>query len=336
MTVFAEWWLSTEITLMAAAFLDYLIGDPWGWLHPVQVMGWMIDLWSKLTWKYLDQPITRKISGIGLFLMMVVVSGLGSWLFFHVLRDIQPIIAQVLEIILLASCLAGRSLRQAAQDVLTPLATGDVEEARLRLKKYVGRDTDHLTLPEIYRAVLETVAENATDGVTAPWFYALLGTSLPAVGPVPLALAYKAASTLDSMVGYRQEPYTDLGWCSAQVEDVLTWLPCRLTVLTLALLSGRPIKVLAICQRDARQDPSPNSGWSECIYAAILGVQLGGANYYQGELRTKPLLGNDDQIIDAGQIDRALNLTSQVFLLWLFLWLTIWLSSQFLKLPPTH
>jgi adenosylcobinamide-phosphate synthase len=302
----------------------------------VQVMGWAIDLWSKLTWKYLDQPIARKISGIGLFVFLVVGSGAGSWLFLNVLRGIQPVVAQVLEIILLASCLAGRSLRQAAQDVLTPLSTGNLDEARLRLKKYVGRDTDRLTTTEIYRAVLETVAENATDGVTAPWFYALLGASLPAVGAVPLALAYKAASTLDSMVGYRKEPYADLGWCSAQVEDVLTWLPCRLTVLTLALLSGRPVQVLTICQRDARQDPSPNSGWSECIYAAILGVQLGGANYYQGELRTKPLLGDDHQTIGAEQIDRALNLTRQVFLIWLFLWLVVSLSRQFFKLPPTH
>ncbi len=323
-------------TLILAALLDYLVGDPWGWLHPVQVMGWVIDRWSKLTWQYLKQPIARKISGIGLFFVMVVGSGFGSWLFFHLLWGIQPVIAQLLEIILLASCLAGRSLRRAAQDVLNPLTTVDVEEARLRLKKYVGRDTDRLTLPEIYRAILETVAENATDGVTAPWFYALLGASMPLVGPVPLALAYKASSTLDSMVGYRQEPYTDLGWCSAQVEDVLTWLPCRLTVLTLALLSGRPFRVLAICQRDAHQDPSPNSGWSECIYAAILGVQLGGDNYYQGELRTKPLLGDDTQIIDARQIDQALNLTRQVFLLWLFLWLAIGLSRQLLKLPPTH
>ncbi len=323
-------------TLVLAALLDYVLGDPWGWLHPVQVMGGAIDLWSKFTWKYLKQPIAKKISGIGLFVVMVVSSGVGSWLFFQILRSIQPVIAQVLEIILLASCLAGRSLRQAAQDVLTPLTAGDIAAARLRLKKYVGRDTDRLTTTEIYRAVLETVAENATDGVSAPWFYALLGASLPAVGPVPLALAYKAASTLDSMVGYRQEPYADLGWCSAQVEDVLTWLPCRLTVITLALLSGRPGKVLAICQRDARQDPSPNSGWSECIYAAILGVQLGGANYYQGELRTKPLLGDDTQMIGAGQIDRALNLTRQVFLLWLLLWLGWWAVSQLLKLSPTH
>jgi adenosylcobinamide-phosphate synthase len=336
MTIFTECWSSAAITLMSAAMLDYAIGDPWGWLHPVQVMGWAIDRWSKLTWKYLNQPIFRKISGIGLFLFLVVGSGAGSWLFLDALKSLHPVVAQILEIILLASCLAGRSLRQAAQDVLTPLSTGDVDEARLRLKKYVGRDTDRLTTTEIYRAVLETVAENATDGVTAPWFYALLGASFPAIGPVPLAIAYKAASTLDSMVGYRKEPYADLGWCSAQVEDVLTWLPCRLTVLTLALLSGRPAPVLTICQRDAHQDPSPNSGWSECIYAAILGVQLGGANYYQGELRTKPLLGDDCQTIGAGQIDRALNLTRQVFLIWLFLWLAIRLSSQLLKLPPTH
>lgn len=325
-----DWWLNSGVTLVFAAFLDYLIGDPWGWLHPVQVMGWAIDRWCQWTWQYVEGSIARKISGVGLFLALVGGCGYGSWLFFGWLRSVQPLPAQILEIILVASCLAGRSLRQAAQDVLTPLTTGEIAEARLRLNKYVGRDTEHLTTPAIYRAVLETVAENATDGVTAPWFYALLGASLPAVGAVPLVLAYKAASTLDSMVGYRREPYQDLGWCSAQVEDRLTWLPCRLTVLTLALLSGRPRQVLQICQRDARQDPSPNSGWSECVYAAILQVQLGGDNYYQGVLRQKPLLGDAEQVIDAEKIDRALDLTRQVFLLWL----GIGLGLQLLKLPP--
>jgi adenosylcobinamide-phosphate synthase len=243
--------------------------------------------------------------------------GVGSWAFLYYLQMWQPIVAKILEIILLASCLAGKSLRQASLNVLA--AIDNLPEARQRLSKYVGRDTDKLTAPEIYRAILETVAENSVDGVTAPWFYALLGASLPGVGAVPLALAYKAASTLDSMVGYIKQPYQDLGWASAKFEDVLTWLPCRLTVATLALFSGKPVAVWQICQRDAVQDPSPNSGWSEGIYAAILGVQLGGDNYYQGELRSKPLLGNPDQEIEVWMIDRALQLTQQVVWLWLSL-----------------
>ncbi len=308
-------WDSPALILLAALLLDYILGDPWGWLHPVQVMGWYITAWSKFTWKYLANPIARKISGVGLCGTLILGCGIGSWAFFHYLQMWRPIVAKILEVILLASCLAGKSLRQASVDVLE--AINDLPEARQRLCKYVGRDTDKLTAPEIYRAILETVAENSVDGVTAPWFYALLGASIPGVGAVPLALAYKAASTLDSMVGYLREPYKDLGWASAKFEDILTWLPCRLTVLTLALFSGKPIAIWQICQRDAVRDPSPNSGWSECVYAAILGVQLGGDNYYQGELRSKPLLGNPMQEIEVGMIDRALNLTQKVVWLWL-------------------
>jgi adenosylcobinamide-phosphate synthase len=300
--------------LIAALVLDYLVGDPWEWLHPVQVMGWYITTWSELTWKYFMQPWARKISGVGLCASLLLGCGVGSWAFCHYLALWQPLLAKVLEVILLASCLAGRSLRRAAIEVLAVI--NDLPSARQSLSRYVGRDTANLSQTEIYRALLETVAENATDGVTAPWFYALLGASV-GIGAVPLALAYKAASTLDSMVGYLREPYTDLGWASAKFEDILTWLPCRITVITLALCSGKPLQVWQVCRRDASQDPSPNSGWSECVYAAILEVQLGGDNYYQGELRSKPLLGDPIKAIDEEKIDQAFALTRQAIWIWL-------------------
>jgi adenosylcobinamide-phosphate synthase len=153
--------------------------------------------------------------------------------------------------------------------------------------------------------------------VMAPLFYAIVGAFIPAVGAVPLVMAYKAASTLDSMVGYRREPYTDLGWCSAKSEDILTWLPCRLTVLTLSIISAKPLTVWRLCLRDAVKDPSPNSGWSECAYAAALGVRVGGINYYRGEPQAKPLLGDDLQPISSAIIQQALHLTRSSFLLWL-------------------
>nr|MDJ0591806.1 adenosylcobinamide-phosphate synthase CbiB [Pleurocapsa sp. MO_226.B13] len=199
----------------------------------------------------------------------------------------------------------------------------DLKSARSRLSLYVGRDTDNLSESEILRALLETVGENAVDGVTAPLFYAILGLLLPGVGSLPLALAYKAASTLDSTIGYYREPYTDLGWFSAQLEDRLTWIPCRLTVLTLSLFSGRPLEVLAICRRDGIKDPSPNSGWSEAVYAAILRVQLGGKNSYQGVIREKPLLGEPLEPISRAKIYQALDLTRYCFLFWLAIALII-------------
>jgi len=310
--------LSTDPSLILglAALVDYLIGDPWGWLHPVQVMGWTINKYTELALKLCSPGWQRRLAGMGLGLLLIVGSGFFAWLTILSANNIQPLIGSLLQTVLLASCFAGRSLRAAVEDVLTPIRQGDLATGRSHLSRYVGRDTANLALPEIYRALLETVAENAVDGVTAPLFWAIAG-SLWGIGAVPLTLAYKAASTLDSMVGYRREPYIDLGWFSAQLEDRLTWLPCRLTVLTLCLSSGRPREVWNICRRDGVKDLSPNSGWSEAAYAAILRVQLGGKNSYQGVIKDKPLLGDDLEPISQEKIAQALALNRFCFLSWL-------------------
>jgi adenosylcobinamide-phosphate synthase len=344
--------LPTATVLLMAASLDYIIGDPWGWPHPVRVMGWVISQYTQFVlkrWNRKDEPEQatskewkdttptpeleaasniseknsplvqwqRRCAGILLAVGLILGSGLAGWLIVRGANWIHPFVGVAVESILLASCLAGRSLRDAAANVLQPLAAGQLIQARSQLSQYVGRDTEKLDEPEILRAILETVTENATDGVTAPLFYAIIGAFLPGVGSVPVALAYKAASTLDSMVGYRVEPFTDLGWFSAKLEDYLTWLPCRLTVITLALLSGKPQQVWRLCLRDAIKDPSPNSGWSECAYAAILGVQLGGTNWYQGVAKYKPLLGDPVYPITREKIEQALGLTRYCVLIWL-------------------
>jgi adenosylcobinamide-phosphate synthase len=307
---------SAPLILIIAAVLDYWIGDPWQWVHPVQVMGAMITRYTQFALSNLKSPFALRWAGVGLTLGLVIGSGVIGWLMGAIGRSVHPLIGMAIDSILLASCFAGRSLRAAAEDVLQPLMTQDLATARTQLRLYVGRDTEDLSEPEILRAVLETVTENATDGVLAPLFYALVGLFIPAIGSMPLALAYKAASTLDSMVGYRKPPYTDIGWCSAKTDDVLTWLPCRLVVLTLALFSGQLKHVLTLCQRDAVQDPSPNSGWSECAYAAILGVQVGGTNFYQGVAQPKPLLGEATRPITPAIIRQALDLTRYAILLW--------------------
>jgi adenosylcobinamide-phosphate synthase len=337
--------------LILAAVLDYSIGDPWGWPHPVQAMGWAIDRYTRLVFNIWNNPAGKmppagdrpagsrhklllRCAGTILAIGLILGSYTVSWSLIQAASWVHPLLGIALQTILLASCFAGRSLRAAAVDVLAPLNVGDVVKARERLSLYVGRDTENLSEPEILRALLETVTENAVDGVTAPLFYALVGFALPhlllsvtyrpidpnsmwASAIVPLAMAYKAASTLDSTVGYKEAPYTDLGWFSAKLEDVLTWIPCRLTVITLALISGKPIYIWQICQRDAVKDASPNSGWSECAYAAILGVQLGGTNSYRGVLKHKPLLGEPIHPIAAQHICQALQLTRYCFLIWL-------------------
>jgi adenosylcobinamide-phosphate synthase len=309
--------IDPPLSLLAAAMLDWAIGDPQTWWHPVQGMGWVIDHYTQWAWRRYKSPLALRWAGVGLAIGLIGGSALIGWGLVAVAAWLQPLLGFGVGVILLASCLAGRSLRDAAQDVLGVLETGDLEQARSRLSRYVGRDTEQLTAAEILRAMLETVTENATDGVLAPLFYAIVGAAIPSVGSVPLALAYKAASTLDSMVGYRTAPYADLGWFSAKTEDWLTWLPCRLVVVTLALLSGRPRYVWNICQRDAPKDASPNSGWSECVYAAILGVQLGGENRYRGVVKQKPLLGTPVEPIAPRHIEQALRLTRICCLLWL-------------------
>jgi len=316
----------SSLVLLLAAIIDYLLGDPKEWLHPTIVIGWLIKKGSQWGLSWTEKKEARRLIGIFLNLLLVLGSAGVSWLIIKATRQLWPILGIAIEIIILASCFAARSLRNAACEVLD--VQGDLIESRQVLSQYVGRDTGDLWEKEILRALLETVAENTPDGVTAPLFYAILGALIPGVGPVPLALAYKTASTLDSMVGYRREPYTYLGWFSARLEDHLTWLPCRLTVLTLALLSGKPSQTLAICRRDGPKDPSPNSGWSESVYAAILNVQLGGTNTYQGVKREKPLLGDDLEPLSPLKITQALQLMRTCFLVWLVLGISL---IEFLK-----
>lgn len=353
MFYFCDTSLSIQLLLGLASALDFCLADPWGWPHPVQLMGWVIQRFQSFALARISSPLGRRWAGVVLGLGLVIGSGslgAGAVMLSVIL---SPGWGLAIATLLLASCFAGRSLRRAAEEVLAPLEQGKtkpeakaLEPARKLLSGYVGRDTAALSESEIYRAVFETVTENAVDGVLAPLFFAIsgsfLGSSLAMqfvcveagsawqtwdfggawAGAVALTMAYKAASTLDSMVGYRVEPYADLGWFSAQFEDRLTWLPCRLAVLSIALISGllrwaAPVQVLRICHRDAGLDASPNSGWSECVYAAALGVQVGGDNYYGGVLKQKPLLGDAREPITPEKIRQALDLTRLCFLGWL-------------------
>jgi adenosylcobinamide-phosphate synthase len=313
----ALWCSWPTLIPLVASLLDFAIGDPWGWPHPVQCMGWVIHHYQAIALQVAKTPWQQRLGGMVLGLGLPLLSGAIAASMVLVTTQLHPMGGIGVATVLMASCFAGRSLRHAAIDVLRPLSQSNLVAARERLSRYVGRDTDTLSTPEVQRAVLETISENATDGVMAPLFYALVGTAIAPAAGVSLAIAYKALSTLDSMIGYRTAPYTHLGWFSARSEDVATWLPCRLTVLTIALLSRRPVHVWQLCRRDAPQDPSPNAGWSECAYAAALGVQLGGINTYRGEIKAKPLLAEPTQPITVAVIHQGLQLTRWAFLLWL-------------------
>ena len=319
----ALWCNRSALIVILASLVDFTVGDPWGWPHPVRMMGWGICSYQRMIFRVTKSSLWQRVSGVGLGLGLPLLSGTIATSITFWSGRLHPGLEVAVATVMMASCFAGRSLRQAAEDVLCPLSQGDLDQARQRLRLYVGRDTDTLSETDVLRAVMETISENATDGVFAPLFYALVGTAIAPVIGVGLAMAYKALSTLDSMIGYRTAPYRDLGWFSARCEDVVTWVPCRLTVLTIALLSRRPLHVWRLCCRDAPQDPSPNAGWSECAYAAALGIQLGGLNTYRGVIKAKPLLAEPIHPITPRLIRGGLQLTRWAFLLWLLLGIVV-------------
>jgi adenosylcobinamide-phosphate synthase len=295
--------------VLAAVTLDLVIGDPPRLPHPVVGMGAVIA-WLERAWNR-GSPRARRVKGALMTALVVAGTGWLAWAAIALLARIHPWLGWLAEGWLLASCLAIRGLRDAALAVAAPLANGDLSAARRALSMIVGRDTAELAEPEIARGAVETVAENTVDGITAPLFFALLGGA-------PLALAYKAVNTLDSMVGYRSERYRDFGRASARLDDVANWLPARLTALTLWLgalwLGARESAglhargALAATRREAPSHPSPNSGWPEAMVANLLGVQLGGTNHYRGEVSERARLGVPHEPLGAIHIPAAIRL----------------------------
>jgi adenosylcobinamide-phosphate synthase len=204
----------------------------------------------------------------------------------------------------------------------------DLEPARRALSWIVGRSTDDLSSAEILRAAAETASENAVDGLFAPLFWMLVGAALWSAGltggPGPLCLAwgFKAASTLDSMLGYRRGRLTWLGTAGARLDDLLVWLPCRLVALSLPLVAGihatkRCVVLLQAALRDGAPDPSPNAGVSQAAYAHAAGVQMGGLNCYGDAIKAKPLLAKDCPPASPAAVQRILKLSLRLEALWL-------------------
>ncbi len=300
--------------MLLACGLDRLIGDPRWAPHPVVLMGWWIAQLRGLAERSCgDRPWALRLAGGLITVLLVGGSGaLGWWLTAALERLPRGSggwwwAAQGLMVLALASALAGRSLEQAVNAVLRRLAAADLPGARARLAWIVGRDTEQLDAAGMLRALAETASENAVDGLFAPLFWMLVGACFGQ--PLALAWGFKAASTLDSMLGYRTGSLRWLGTAGARLDDLLVWLPCRLLALSLGQLGP--------ALRDGAPDPSPNAGVSQAAYAHAVGVQLGGDNHYGGVLRRKPLLATGCPAPDANAVQQMLQLSRRAQLLWL-------------------
>jgi len=303
----------TGLELLGAFALDLWLGDPRRLPHPVVGIGWLI---TTLETRLYGAPLARRLSGLLLVAAVLLVTGLAGWLLLAVAAAAHPWLGSLVAIWLAWTCLATRELHRQTAVVVEALTDGDLVAARGALGMIVGRDTAQLDARGILRACVETVAENTSDGIVAPLFYLTLG------GPVG-GLLYKAANTMDSMVGYRNERYRDFGWAAARFDDLLNWFPARLTGLLMVvasfMLGLNGWQAWRIMWRDARLHASPNAGFPEAAAAGALGVQLGGPSRYFGQEIDKPKLGDADRQLDVALFGKMVYLMYAVSLMTLAL-----------------
>lgn len=312
------------IEIPFAYVLDLIFGDPRWFPHPVKGIGWLIKKIEQVTRKIIKN---ERIAGVILSLSVI---GIVWYLSFIVVRQaysISSYLGMAFSAVLIYTSLAVRDLDIESMDVYRALERDDIISARGKLSVIVGRDTVNLSKHEIIRGAVETVSENIVDGIISPLFYAFIGGA-------PLALAYKAINTLDSMVGHKNERYKNFGWASAKIDDLANFIPARLSALFLplaGLLAGKDaFSSWRIALRDGRKNPSPNSGIPEAGISGALGIKLGGLNYYNSKPIIKPFIGDDINTLEMEHIKESIKISyicSTVFLI-IGILLTFWIKKE--------
>ena len=295
--------MMTAWAVLGGFMLDAIFSDP-AWLpHPVVYMGKAISRLEKSLRARLPKTPQGELLGgavvafclpVGTFLLTSLVC-LGA-------ARISPWLGLAVQMFWCGQALAAKGLAQESTNVYRELVRPDLPAARKAVSRIVGRDTQDLTAEGVTKAAVETVAENASDGVIAPLLYMLIGGA-------PLALTYKAINTMDSMLGYKNEKYLYFGRAAAKLDDAANYLPSRIAGLlwcAAAALTGNDAKgAFRIWRRDRRNHASPNSAQTESACAGALGVQLAGPAYYFGEYYAKPTIGDAKRPIEPEDIRRA-------------------------------
>ena len=296
-------------------------------------MGAVINLLKRLV-----EPIAKEnkwqlyFGGAIITFLVIFLSGISGWfierlfLFFEIKN---PIITTLFFCFILSSSLASKSLNQSISEIINIISHKNIDNdltiSRQKLSLIVGRDVDNLDKNEILRALAETASENSVDGIFAPLFWMFLGTlfwqfnqSMP--GPLAMAWIFKASSTIDSMIGYKHGKLKWLGFTGAKLDDLMTWIPARIVLITLPFCCKPKQSILRTIRnawKDGSVDSSPNSGISEAIFAYCAEVQMGGINYYKGEKKLKPLIASSYPIACINSIKRILKLILRLQFVWL-------------------
>lgn len=288
------------LPLLLGFALDSMLGDPYTLPHPIRLIGRMIARLEKFMRRAL--PRREGLAGGLLAVMVLAVSTAVPAALLALCYRLNDRLGVAAESICCYYLLAAKCLRDESMKVYSAIARGDVEGARKAVSMIVGRDTDVLDERGIIKAAVETVAENTSDGVTAPLFYIMLGGALG-------GFFYKAANTMDSMLGYKNDKYLYFGRLAAKLDDVLNFVPSRLTALLMILsafllgFDGR--NAYRIWRRDRFNHASPNSAQTEAVCAGALGIMLAGDAYYFGQLYRKKTIGDDLRPIEKEDIRRA-------------------------------
>ncbi|WP_294170085.1 cobalamin biosynthesis protein [uncultured Clostridium sp.] len=283
--------------------LDLLIGDPQNPFHPIRFIGKLCNSLEKFFRKMLSKYL--KIAGLLTWIFSVAIVYTISFLILKISFNINYILGIVISGIMIYFTISAKALKVEGLKVIKFLLKDDLEGARKQLSYIVGRDTNSLDKEGILRAVVETIAENMSDGVVAPLFYAgLFGA--------PFAFVYKAVNTMDSIFGYKNDKYKDFGYFPAKLDDIFNYIPARLTGY-LIILSSYILKLdyknsYKIYSRDKYNHSSPNSAHPEAAVAGALGLKLGGANYYFGKLVEKPTIGDNIKNIDISDVYKTNNI----------------------------
>lgn len=302
------------LLILAAAVLDWVIGDPVRIPHPIVYIGKLIGFLTKKLNK--GSSSARKRKGLLLWILTIAITGVCVLLLQFITWHIHPVVFYAVNFYFLSTTLAAKCLAQEVRKVYDALKENDLDKARTMTGYLVGRDTTQLSEGELVRATVETTAENTIDGILAPMFYMFIGALLwkicPVFNPLVLAMVYKAVNTMDSMVGYVQQPYTDFGYFPAKLDDLFNFIIARLGsvfMLIGGLFLGYDLKEAGkIFLRDRRNHKSPNSAHPESVVAGLLGVQLGGTNTYFGEVLEKPTIGERNRPLVAEDIGNTISI----------------------------
>jgi adenosylcobinamide-phosphate synthase len=297
----------TFFVLLCASATDLLLGDP-RWLpHPVRWIGQLIMVTERLLYPKRRGRGREFIAGCLVCLSVIAVCAGSAYLILYICKIVSPLLFFLVQAIIAFYCLSARSLIDAAISVRKHLDTNDLPGAREALSMIVGRDTVNLDESGIVCVTVETVAENITDGIISPLFYLAIG------GPVA-AIAFKAVSTMDSMIGYKNERYQRFGTCAARMDDILNFIPARITAFLLiplaAFITGKNWKnAFQTAKRDRLKHESPNSAHGEAAMAGALGIRLGGGAFYGGVFSSRPYLGDGERVADRRDISGACRIT---------------------------